>query len=67
MRRQSSIRYSFECLPHAQCILRNTAECLVSGGHFIVPTPDANDHVRCVRAAFGFKFGDDEFHIEFHE
>ncbi|KAH8028143.1 hypothetical protein HPB51_013477 [Rhipicephalus microplus] len=59
-------RYSFESLPQSQCILCNAAECLVSGGFFIINTPDANDHVRCVREVPHLKFGDDEFHIEFH-
>lgn len=42
---QFAFHYSFESLPQAECMLRNAAESLKTGGYFIGTIPDAYDIV----------------------
>ncbi len=42
---QFSFHYSFETLPQAECMIRNVADNLRTGGYFIGTIPDANDIV----------------------
>lgn len=60
---QFSFHYSFESLPQAECMLRNSAECLRPGGYFIGTIPDANDIVARYRANGCKSFGNDVYSI----
>ncbi|XP_020287348.1 mRNA cap guanine-N7 methyltransferase isoform X2 [Pseudomyrmex gracilis] len=62
---QFAFHYSFESLPQAECMLRNAAESLKTGGYFIGTIPDAYDIVSRWQKCDGNKFGNDVYSIEF--
>ncbi|XKL60618.1 hypothetical protein PGB90_007675 [Kerria lacca] len=62
---QFSFHYSFESLSQAECMIRNAAENLRSGGFFIGTIPDANDIVLRQKKVNQTTFGNDIFKIQF--
>nr|XP_012230385.1 PREDICTED: mRNA cap guanine-N7 methyltransferase [Linepithema humile] len=62
---QFAFHYSFESLPQAECMLRNAAECLKTGGYFIGTIPDAYDLVSRWQKCDGNKFGNNIYSVDF--
>lgn len=62
---QFAFHYCFESLKQAECMIRNAAECLRTGGYFIGSMPDANDIMKRQRAAEANFFGNDLYRITF--
>lgn len=62
---QFAFHYCFESLSQAECMIRNAAECLRTGGYFIGTIPDANDIIRRQRQTDSNEFGNDIFKITF--
>lgn len=62
---QFSFHYCFESLKQAECMIRNAAECLRTGGYFIGTVPDANDIMKRQREADNISFGNDVYRITF--
>ena len=62
---QFAFHYSFESIRQAECMLRNAAECLKTGGFFIGTMPDANEIMRRQQEAKSKSFGNDVYQIEF--
>lgn len=62
---QFAFHYCFESLKQAECMMRNAAECLRTGGYFIGTIPDAYEIVRRQRAAGAMEFGNDLYKIAF--
>lgn len=68
---QFAFHYCFESLQQAECMIKNAAECLRTGGYFIGTIPDAFEIVRRQRLASGAStaaatsFGNEVFEIGF--
>lgn len=62
---QFAFHYCFESLKQAECMIRNAAECLRTGGYFIGTIPDANDIMKRQREADNVSFGNDLYRITF--
>lgn len=62
---QFAFHYCFESLKQAECMIRNAAECLRTGGYFIGTMPDANDIMKRQRQAESTSFGNDIYKILF--
>lgn len=62
---QFAFHYCFESLKQAECMIRNAAECLRTGGYFIGTIPDANDIMKRQREAENISFGNDLYRITF--
>lgn len=62
---QFAFHYCFESLKQAECMIRNAAECLRTGGFFIGTIPDANDIMKRQREANSMEFGNDIYRITF--
>lgn len=62
---QFAFHYCFESLKQAECMMRNAAECLRTGGYFIGTIPDAYEIVRRQREANAMEFGNDLYKIGF--
>lgn len=62
---QFAFHYCFESLKQAECMIRNAAECLRTGGYFIGSIPDANDIMKRQREADSLEFGNDICRIKF--
>lgn len=62
---QFAFHYCFESLKQAECMIRNAAECLRTGGYFIGTIPDANDIMKRQREADSDSFGNDIYKITF--
>lgn len=62
---QFAFHYCFESLKQAECMIRNAAECLRTGGFFIGTIPDANDIMKRQRQADANNFGNDIYKITF--
>lgn len=62
---QFAFHYCFESLKQAECMIRNAAECLRTGGYFIGTIPDANDIMKRQREADSDEFGNDVYRITF--
>lgn len=62
---QFAFHYCFESLKQAECMIRNAAECLKTGGYFIGTIPDANDIMKRQREAEDVSFGNDLYRITF--
>lgn len=62
---QFAFHYCFESLTQAECMLRNAAECLRTGGYFIGTIPDANEIMKRQRQADSTSFGNDIYKITF--
>lgn len=62
---QFAFHYCFESLKQAECMIRNAAECLRTGGYFIGTIPDANEIVKRQRDAGNVSFGNDLYRITF--
>lgn len=62
---QFAFHYCFESLKQAECMIRNAAECLRTGGYFIGTIPDANDIMKRLRNSEGNSFGNELYKITF--
>lgn len=62
---QFAFHYCFESLKQAECMIRNAAECLKTGGYFIGTIPDANDIMKRQREVNSMEFGNDIYRIKF--
>lgn len=62
---QFAFHYCFESLKQAECMIRNAAECLDTGGYFIGTIPDANDIMKRQREADSDEFGNEIYRIKF--
>lgn len=62
---QFAFHYCFESLKQAECMIRNAAECLRTGGYFIGTIPDAKDIMKRQRQADSNTFGNDIYQITF--
>ncbi|XP_043284732.1 mRNA cap guanine-N7 methyltransferase [Venturia canescens] len=62
---QFAFHYSFESLQQAECMLRNAAESLRTGGYFIATLPDAYDLVSRWYKCDGNKYGNDLYTVDF--
>lgn len=62
---QFAFHYCFESLKQAECMMRNAAECLRTGGYFIGTIPDAYEIMRRQRAANAIEFGNDVYKVSF--
>lgn len=62
---QFAFHYCFESLRQAECMIKNAAECLKTGGYFIGTIPDANDIMKRQHAAKAKKFGNSVYEIAF--
>lgn len=62
---QFAFHYCFESLQQAECMIKNAAECLRTGGYFIGTIPDAYEIVRRQRLAGTPTFGNEVYQIGF--
>lgn len=62
---QFAFHYSFESLNQAECMIRNAAECLRTGGYFIGTIPDAYDIMKRKRESGSNEIGNDLYKITF--
>lgn len=62
---QFAFHYCFESLQQAECMVKNAAECLRTGGYFIGTIPDAYEIVRRQRVGGGTAFGNDLYEVSF--
>lgn len=62
---QFAFHYCFESLRQAECMIKNAAECLKTGGYFIGTIPDANDIMKRQHEADAKKFGNSVYEISF--
>lgn len=62
---QFAFHYCFESLKQAECMIKNAAECLKTGGFFIGTMPDAREIMRRQRKANSQTFGNGVYDISF--
>lgn len=62
---QFAFHYCFESLKQAECMVKNAAECLKTGGFFIGTMPDANEIMRRQKKANSQTFGNGVYEISF--
>lgn len=62
---QFAFHYCFESVKQAECMIKNAAECLKTGGFFIGTMPDAREVMRRQRKANSQTFGNDVYEISF--
>lgn len=62
---QFAFHYCFESLKQAECMIKNAAECLKTGGFFIGTMPNAKEIMRRQRKANSQTFGNGVYEISF--